>query len=246
MKNFLKSKTFIILLAIVIIVVIIFALIVKNYKTEKFLNQENQEKVANEINKNSTTQVSDSQKKVLEIAKSELFLGDENAKITIVEYASLSCPHCASFYLNAFEKLNEEYIETKKVKFVYRDFPLNQPALAGAMVAICRSKIASENQAQNYYNFVKALYKNQDSWAFDENFIAKLESIAFLDGMSQEQFNACVEDKKLQEQILKARLIAAQSLNLASTPTFYINDEIVEGFIDYKTLKKVIEKELNK
>jgi protein-disulfide isomerase len=95
-----------------------------------------------------------------------------------------------------------------------------------------------------YYNFVKALFKTQDTWAFDQNFVDRLQAIALLDGMSQEQFKACIDDQKLQEKLLKARMITAKSLNLKSTPSFFINGEIFEGFVDYKSLKKEIDKKL--
>lgn len=214
-------------------------------KKERIIKNTKQDRVTQKVNQTKNSQFKKDFDKVLQISESELYLGKKNAPITIVEYASLSCPHCAAFYQKAFDQLNEDFIKTGKVRFVYRDFPLNQPALAGALIAVCRAQIEEENRAQNYYNFVKALYKNQDSWAFDPSFVNKLESIALLDGISSEKFNSCIEDKDLQEKILKARLIASQSLNIRSTPTFFINQKLIEGFIDYKTLKKEIIKELN-
>ena len=96
---------------------------------------------------------------------------------------------------------------------------------------------------------IKALFKTQDSWAFDPKFIEKLQSIAQLDGMSLEKFNSCVNDKNLQEKILKDRMEASQALKIQSTPTFFINGEKSEGYVDYVSIKKIIDiklAELNK
>jgi protein-disulfide isomerase len=163
----------------------------------------------------------------------------------MIEYSSLSCPHCAAFNREAIEKIKSEYIETKKVQFIHRDFPLNQPALAAGMFAICQANKNSEK----YYTLIKALFKTQDSWAFDPKFIEKLQSIAQLDGMSSEKFNSCVNDKNLQEKILKDRMEASQALKIQSTPTFFINGEKSEGYVDYVSIKKIIDiklAELNK
>lgn len=247
MQNFLKSKKILIALLVIIVAAAgIFIIIGKNEeeKSYKVQTAKAQNSVSKSVNSDNS-QIQSSGRKLLKVSKSELYLGEKNAPVTIIEYASLSCPHCAAFYEKAYQKLYKKYIKTGKVKFVYRDFPLNQPALAGAVVAVCKSEeVEAENRAESYYNFIKALFKNQDSWAFDENFIKKLESIALLDGMSKIKFDECIDDKKLQEKILKARLAAAKSLNLRSTPTFFINNTKIEGFIDYKTLKKAIEKQL--
>jgi len=250
-----KMKKILIAVSVVLILVV-GAVIVNNYKTKtsfKYRNgevgsvdQEQQDAVSKasmEGVQNDRSIIKDL--KVLEISSSEFVLGEKNAPVAIIEYASLSCPHCASFYQEAFDKLKKEYIETGKVKFVYRDFPLNQPALMGAMVAVCRSQDEEGDKAQTYHNFVKALFKTQDSWAFDPHYVDKIESIAVLDGMTPERFKQCIEDKKLQDKILEARMLSAQSLNINSTPTFFINGEALEGFVDYKTIKKVVDKKLN-
>jgi protein-disulfide isomerase len=187
--------------------------------------------------------VGEEAKNLLAIGINDLVLGDRNAPLTIVEYASLSCPHCASFYSDGFSKLKDEYISTGKVKFVYRDFPLNQPALVAGMLALCQvhDKIAD---VAKYYDFVKVLFKTQESWAFSEDFALKLETIAKLDGVSSDRFSACIKDNKLQDQILKSRLSAAQTLQIQSTPTFFVGSEMISGYGGYGDLKNVIEKKL--
>lgn len=176
------------------------------------------------------------------VQESDVVLGDLSAPVTLIEYASLSCPHCASFYSEAFTTIKNEYIDTKKVKFVYRDFPLNQPALNAAMVALCHYK--NSNNPEKYHSFIKILFRTQESWAFVPDFANKLASIAKLDGMSEEAFNSCLKDEKLQESILKARLDAAKTLEIQSTPSFVINGELINGFGGLTEIKKIIDRKL--
>ncbi len=232
------------LLAILVIAMTvgIVAIVVKNYQAknrnlkseEKSLSQETVDEAAKEIDKSFLTINSD-----------DFVLGDLNAPITIIEYASLSCPHCASFYREAFEKLRSEYIDVNKVKFIYRDFPLNQQALVASMSAICRAKDEGSDKVVAYYAIIKALFKSQETWAFDQKYVEKLQSILSLDGMSSSRFKSCLDDKKLQDKILENRIAASNALKISSTPTFYINDEVVEGYVDYESIKKIIDKKLN-
>jgi protein-disulfide isomerase len=130
------------------------------------------------------------------------------------------------------------------VQFIHRDFPLNQPALTAGMFAICQSQDHKAEASEKYYNLLRALFKTQDSWAFDPKYIEKIQSIAQLDGMTSERFSNCINDKKLQERILADRMEAAKGLQIQSTPTFFINGEIAEGYVDYLSLKKMIDKKL--
>lgn len=181
---------------------------------------------------------------ILRISASDYVLGDRSAPVVMIEYASLSCPHCASFSRESFEKLKTDFIESGKVQFVFRNFPLNQAALTAAMFAHCQ---AQDNKAElpgRYYATIKALFKTQDVWAFDEKFSDKLEAIAKLDGMSSERFKSCISDKSLQEKILVSRMEVSKVLQIKSAPSFFVNGEISEGYVDYVTLKKLIEKKL--
>jgi protein-disulfide isomerase len=233
------------------------ALIVHNYKTktsfkynaqkaEELKPQQNEQdavsaKVNEEAQKLTKTRLDSG---LLKISADDFVLGDASAPVTFIEYASLSCPHCASFSRESFEKLKEEYVQTSKIKFVFRNFPLNQPALTAGMYAICQAQSNKAESSERYYNSIKVLFKTQDSWAFDEKYAEKLEAIAKLDGMSSERFKRCINDQNLQEKILRARMEAAQNLQLRSTPSFFVNGEALEGYIDYQTLKKLIDKKL--
>jgi len=249
-----KNKKFVITIILALLIGFA-ALVVRNYNTKtsfkysKTAAQEvattAQDAVSEAVNKDAAEGVIKRDETLLKVKDSDLFIGDKKAPIVVIEYASLSCPHCAMFYREAFEKMKVEYIDTGKVKFIYRDFPLNQQALVAAMIATCRSEDEKEGRAEKYHGLVKALFKTQDSWAFDPKYTEKLESIAKLDGMSAERFKSCIDDQKLQNKILQLRMEAAKSLQLHSTPTFFINGEISEGYVDYLTIKKLIDKKLS-
>ncbi len=252
------SKKGIVISVSILLLIGFSALVVHNYKTKtsfKF-NSQNVEEIKPEQNSqdavsaavNTDAAALEEARKnsdLLKISPSDFVLGDKKAPVTIIEYASLSCPHCASFAKEAFEKLKSEYIDSGQVQFVFRNFPLNQSSLTAAMFALCQ---ASDNKAElpeKYFFTVKALFKTQDSWAFDEKYAEKLEVIAKLDGMSSERFNQCINDKALQEKILVARMDVAKTLQIKSAPSFFINGEISEGYVDYLTIKKLIDKKLS-
>jgi len=180
---------------------------------------------------------------ILKVSAQDHMIGDRNAPVVFIEYASLSCPHCAAFVRESFSRLQDEYISSGKVLFIFRNFPLNQAALTAAMFAECQKK-DSNLDSEGYFATIKALFKTQDSWAFDAKFADRLEAIAKLDGMGSERFKSCINDKSLQEKILTIRMEAAKELQIKSVPTFFANGEISEGYVDYETMKKLIEKKL--
>lgn len=245
-KNIKKISITIFVIAIVIIIVVLATknLLDKN-KSNNTSTQQNVAKNTSDSNQTMIEDITQDGKDLLKIQSDDIVLGDQNAPITIIEYASLSCPHCAAFYSDGFSKLKEEYIDTAKVKFIYRDFPLNHPALTAAVTALCQAENNNTDPIK-YHNFVKALFKTQDSWAFGDDFVKKLENIAILDGMSNQRFNECIKNIKLQESILEKRLNAAKVLQISSTPTFFINDKIMHGFTGYGDIKNIIEAELSK
>lgn len=160
-------------------------------------------------------------------------LGNKNAPITIFEYASLTCPHCAAFATKTLPKLQKDWIDTGKAKLVYRDFPLDQPAVLAATVARCFPD-------DRYFPFIETLFQNQDEWADRDEAATKaaLARIARLGGMSQEQFNACVANQKISDAVLNSRLVAAKQYGIDSTPTFFINGTKVVGDLPYSEFVK--------
>lgn len=256
MKKFSKKAG--IFLVVLVAIIGFGMLIVHNYQTKtsfKYANQTTEELkpdqhpqdvVSAAVNAEAALNETRKNSKILEILPTDFVLGDQNAPVLMIEYASLSCPHCATFVRESFEKLKNEYIDSGKIRFIYRDFPLNQQALTAAMFAICQAQHSNKNELpEKYYATLKILMRTQDSWAFDEKYSERLESIAKLDGMSSELFQSCIKNKTLQEKILSSRIEVAKSLQLKSTPSFFVNGEISEGYVDYQTIKKLIEKKLS-
>lgn len=164
---------------------------------------------------------------------SERVLGKPDAPITIIEFASLTCPHCKDFDLNVLPKLKTAYIDTGKVKLIYRDFPLDGRALLAAMVARCAPK-------ERYYAFLDALFRSQDTWARAQDTLQALGQVARVGGMSQEDFDACIKNKDLFEAIKKDATDAQQQYKVESTPTFIINGKKMDGAHSFESFETAL------
>jgi len=164
----------------------------------------------------------------------EKILGDPNAKVTIIEFASLSCPHCAEFHKTRFAWLKTNFIDTGEVKFIFRDFPLNRPALLGSMVAHCA-------EPTKYFAYLSLLFERQEYWAFSEPVEAQLAKLAQVVGMGQERLTECLQDEKLAEKIIKSRLDSQNTHNIESTPSFLVGDELIMGVPSEERLRELIE-----
>jgi protein-disulfide isomerase len=173
-----------------------------------------------------------------ELRSDDVVLGSPDAPVTIVEYASLTCPHCAKFHKETMPQLKKEFIDTGKVKFVYRDFPFDEASFRAAMVARCSGK-------DKFYGFIDALFSTQDTWTREADWKASLARIGKLGGMSQEAFDKCLVDKSVEEPILAKRLEAAQKFGVESTPTFFINGEKVGGAYPFDHFATVIKRKLS-
>lgn len=173
----------------------------------------------------------------------DIVLGSPDAPVTFIEYASLSCPHCAHFYNDVFNQIKTNYIDTNVVKFIYRDFPLNQSAMLASTIALCHAK-NTKNDPKEYYKLIKALFKTQESWAFEEGFFEKLRSIAKLDGITEKEFQDCANNPQIINDILENRIKAAKELQIDSTPTFIINGFIMGGGRPYDDFKTAIDQAL--
>src|SRR5271170_2235265 len=126
-------------------------------------------------------------------------LGKADAPITIIEYASLTCPHCAEFNKEIIPELKAKYVETGKARLIYRDFPLDQWALRASVLARCAP-------SDKYFGFIDVLFQNQETWATAKDPMAALEKIGKLGGVSSERFNACMQDRALQDAVLAQSL----------------------------------------
>lgn len=163
----------------------------------------------------------------------EKALGAADAPVTMIEYSSLTCPHCASFHTDVLPDLKERYIATGKVRLVYRDFPLDQRALAAATLAHCAG-------SDRYFGFLDVLFQSQARWARADD-LGPLIQLGRLAGMSEDQMNACLADQELQDRILKARLDGQDQFDISSTPTFVIDGESYAGSRSVDEFAKIIE-----
>ena len=177
---------------------------------------------------------------VLNIKDTDFVLGAPESPITIIEYASMSCSHCADFHNDTLESLKTEYIDTGKVKFVFRDFPFNYPALVGSMILRC-----VPNDAR--YQYMNALYKLQKNWVRREHSDTKKELYKIMQsgGMQQEDFDACLSDINLENDILEDVMNAQKEFNIRSTPSFIINGVLYSGNKNIKEFRQIIDKILS-
>ena len=153
---------------------------------------------------------------LLAIGKDDRILGNPAAPITIVEYASMTCPHCAHFTDEVLPEIKKKWIDTGKVKLVLRDFPLDDEAVHASMIARCAPH-------DRFYAFVDTFFADQPNWATAPDYRVALSRLAALGGMSKEQVDACLKDTKLEDQVLGSRLVAANQLGVNATPTFFVN-----------------------
>jgi len=164
-------------------------------------------------------------------------LGDENAPVTIVEYASMTCGHCASFHEKTYPALKTDYIDTGKVRFIFREFPLDPVAAAGFMLARCAP-------ADKYFDIVDTMFANQRSWAFTDNPYQSLLDFSKQIGFTQESFEECLTDQGLLDAVNAVKDRGAGTFGVNSTPTFFINGEKHSGAMTIDELGKIIEAKL--
>jgi len=162
----------------------------------------------------------------------EMSLGDEKAPVTIVEYASMTCPHCAAFHAQTYPELKKKYIETGKVRFIMREFPLDPLAAAGFMLARCAGP-------DRYFPMIEVLFAKQRDWAVRSP-LAPLLAISKQAGMSEQAFNDCLKDQKLLDSIEEIRKRGSE-YGVQSTPTFFINGKLFRGNATLADFEKEIE-----
>ena len=160
-------------------------------------------------------------------------MGEENAPVTIVEFASMTCPHCAAFHAQTLPAIKEKYIDTGKVRMIFREFPFDPRAEAAFMLARCSN--------DNYFPMVDTLFKQQENWARAEDAAGALLQLARLAGFSQESFQACLTDQKLLDDIRAVRTRGAEEFGVDSTPTFFINGNKYAGSMSVDEMSAIID-----
>lgn len=173
-------------------------------------------------------------------AMAEMALGSQDAPVTLVAYESLTCPHCARFHAKVFDALKKKYIDTGKVRFVLRDYPLDGLALRAAMLARCTG------DAQRYFGMVEVLFRSQDDWARASDPVAKLEKIGRMAGISPQEFDACMKNKELLDFIVRRKIEATKKYGVDSTPSFVIDGKkVLTGEHPLEAFEKVIDPKLD-
>jgi protein-disulfide isomerase len=162
----------------------------------------------------------------------DIVMGSPTAPVTIIEYASMTCPHCAHFAVETFPKLKEKYIDTGKVKYIMREYPLDGLAAAAFMLARCAGP-------DKYYPMIETLFAEQRKWAVREP-LPPLLAIAKQAGFTQQTFDACINDKEMLNKIQQVRNRGQQKFKVEATPTFYINGERYSGALSMEDLDKAI------
>lgn len=165
----------------------------------------------------------------------DMALGPANATVTITEFASMTCPHCAAFTEKVFPKIKSEYIDTGKIRFVFREFPLDIKAAAGSMLARCIAK----DDSGKYFAAIDMLFRQQEAWAM-KNTTETLTRIGKQAGLSQQQVEDCLKDQPLLDKIAADQKYANEVLKVNSTPTFFINGEMIKGDQSFEEFDKRI------
>ena len=165
----------------------------------------------------------------------DMALGPANATVTVTEFASMTCPHCAAFTEKVFPKIKSEYIDSGKIRFVFREFPLDVKAAAGSMLARCIAK----DDAGKYFAVVDMLFRQQNEWVL-KNTTETLIRIGKQAGLSQQQVESCLKDQALLDKIAADQKYANEVLKVNSTPTFFINGEMVKGEQSFEEFDKRI------
>jgi protein-disulfide isomerase len=160
-------------------------------------------------------------------------LGAGNAPVTMIEYASMTCPHCAAFEVQTFPALKEMYIDTGKLRYIMREYPLDGLAAAAFMLARCAGP-------EKYNPLIETLFQQQQKWAVREP-IPPLMAIARQVGFTQQSFDACVNDKALLKKVQEQRDRGSQKFKVDSTPTFFINGTKYSGAMSIDDLAKIID-----
>jgi protein-disulfide isomerase len=178
----------------------------------------------------------DSEPDQAELAKAgpagDVVLGSDKAPVTIIEYASMTCPHCAHFSITTFPELQKRYIDTGKVRFIFREFPLDALAAAGFMLARCAGN-------DKFMPIVETLFAKQSEWMVQQP-VPALREISKQFGFTQQSFDECLANQKVLDGIQDVRDRAAEKLGVNSTPTFFINGKRLTGDQSIDSLTKEI------
>ena len=163
-------------------------------------------------------------------------VGNPDAPITIIEYSSMTCPHCAAFHKEVLPELKTKYIDAGKVKYILREFPLDNVAVTASMLARCV-------EPAKYLDFVDLLYTRQEAWAFKDEPLPELQKFAKQIGFTEDRFNQCIADPKALEHINWVRDRGSKDFKVRSTPSFFVNGKRIKGAATIQKFDELISAE---
>ncbi len=166
----------------------------------------------------------------------DMVMGDAKAPVTVIEYASMTCPHCAHFAETTLPEFKKRYIDTGKVRYIFREFPLDNLAAAAFMLARC----AGEKDSSKYFAMIDTMFRQQRTWAVEKP-VPPLMAISKQAGFTEESFNACLANQKVLDGIEAIRQRAVDKFNVKSTPSFFINGTLAAGALTIEELAKQID-----
>lgn len=168
-----------------------------------------------------------------DVTANDRILGDPNAPVTIIEYASLTCPHCAQFHANTLPDIKKNWIDTGKARLVYRDYPLDGVALQAGALARCVDE-------DRYFGFLDVLFRSQTQWARSSDPVGALGQIARLSGMDADAIDACFANTEVMNGILEGQQTAQQKYDISATPSFIVNGEKITGGRSAEEFEKIL------
>ncbi len=163
----------------------------------------------------------------------EKVFGADDAPVTVIEYASLTCPHCRTFHVEIWPAFKEKYVDTGQVRFIMREFPLDPRSTAGFMLARCAGD-------DKWYGTIDLLYRTQDSWARASGGSTAMKAVMSMTGMEEASFEACLQNQELQEQV-SAVVEAGRAFGVDSTPTFFVNGEMHKGTLSLERFSEIVD-----
>ena len=157
------------------------------------------------------------------------YMGNVNAPIKFTEFISFTCSHCADFHINKLPSIKEKYIDTGKIYFTYKDFPLDKFALKASMIARCSGE-------RKFFSFLNVFYKKQKDWTRTKDPFKSLLKIAKVGGLKDEELKVCIGNKSIEDGLLKDRLESSKKYNITATPTIYFNEKKFEGDLSFEAI----------
>lgn len=172
------------------------------------------------------------------ISENDMFVGDANSKIILIEYFSPTCPHCAYYHKTIYPEIKKKYIDTNKIAYVTREFIGNKQDLDASILARCL------NDKESFFKYTEVILQQQESWSLSSKYRELLTNIGQLGGISPEKYSECLNDNSLVEKLINNTKLAAKSPRFMGTPAFFINGEQYDGAYSVEGISKAIDKKL--